>query len=150
MQEQQLTRAEAAAIIRNFVAGDSGAWDWDDFLSIEIIDPEIALVRERCNAVQTEYPSHEGYCNDQGRAELLRLAEVLHPANAQNTPVESSSVNGWASYDSRLRRNQGIWITYLQRRLIIIGFCITIPFALFGAYALYWVLVLHHMFIVGW
>lgn len=150
MQEQELTRAEAADIIRNFVAGRGGAWDWNDFLCIEIINPEIALVRERCNAVQTEYPSHEGYCNDQGRAELLRLAETLHPANARDESVESASVNGWASYDSRLRRNQGIWITHRQRRIILIVFCITIPFALFGAYALYWVLVLHHMFIVGW
>ena len=70
-----LTAAEVAQEIRTFLAG-SGPSEWDDFLSVRIKDPYLDAIRRRCISVHDEYPAVErGYCNEEGRTVLAKLAE---------------------------------------------------------------------------
>jgi len=39
------TRDEVADYIENFLNGNGGPWDWDDFTSVRIDDPELDQVR---------------------------------------------------------------------------------------------------------
>ena len=52
------TRAEVADIIEQFVDGTGGRWDWDDFTSTKIADPELDAIRVRCIEL------HDGNCRD--------------------------------------------------------------------------------------
>jgi hypothetical protein len=63
-----MTAEEVAATIENFVEGRGGPWDWDDFVSFEIVDPQLDAIRERCNRLSEEFPAGErgGYCGPEG------------------------------------------------------------------------------------
>jgi len=70
------TKAEVADIIERFLDGGSGRWDWDDFLSIPIGDPELDEVRQRCDATRDE--AYRGqWCGHAGYAELRRIIAEL-------------------------------------------------------------------------
>ena len=73
------TAEEVALIIEQFLDGRCGDWDWDDFLSIGIQEPELETVRRRCSAVWEEYPSGKPgeYCNADGLAVLRQIAQEL-------------------------------------------------------------------------
>jgi hypothetical protein len=75
----RLSKTEVRQYIEDFVRGSGGRWDWDDFISVPIDDPELESVRVRCVQIAGEYPptSGEGYCSSEGMAELVRLAESL-------------------------------------------------------------------------
>ena len=71
------TRAEVAIIIEQFLNGTGGPWDWDDFTSIRIDDPELDAIRRRCGELYDE-PNHPGqYCGPDGVAEMRRMIEHL-------------------------------------------------------------------------
>lgn len=57
-----------AAIIRAFLDGTGGQWDWDDFTSCALSDPDLDDIRVRAGAV--ELPAGKEEC-----AALKRLAE---------------------------------------------------------------------------
>jgi hypothetical protein len=61
---------EVADYLRNFVNGQGGEWDWDDFTSVPIADAQLESVRLRAEAVDVPL-------TEQG-ATILRelLAEV--------------------------------------------------------------------------
>ncbi|QGP78041.1 hypothetical protein [Sphingobium sp. CAP-1] len=40
------TPAEVEGYLRDFLDGTGGAWDWDDFTSIGITDPDLDYIRE--------------------------------------------------------------------------------------------------------
>ncbi len=40
------TAGEVEVYLRDFLDGIGGAWDWDDFTSIEITDPQLDAIRE--------------------------------------------------------------------------------------------------------
>ena len=69
------TPIEVAEIIRRFLSG--GSWDWDDYTSIRIKGRNLDAIRLRCVAIHDEYPPDDrgAYCNEEGRAELARLAD---------------------------------------------------------------------------
>ena len=70
------TKAEVADIIERFLEGNGGQWDWDDFLSIPIADPQLDGVRQRCDATRDEaYPNQ--WCGPAGFAELRRIVAAL-------------------------------------------------------------------------
>lgn len=64
------TAGEVEAYLRDFLDGTGGAWDWDDFTSIEITDPELDAIREA--AAWVELPLTEG-----GRATLNDLLQQV-------------------------------------------------------------------------
>lgn len=63
------TKAEVADIIERFLDDGGGRWDWDDFLSIPITDPERDDVRQKCAATCDDADRHQ-WCGPAGFAEL--------------------------------------------------------------------------------
>jgi hypothetical protein len=59
--------------IENFLDGQGGPWDWDDFVSFAITDPVLDEIRERCNRLSEEFPAaeHGHYCGP-GGLEVMR------------------------------------------------------------------------------
>ena len=80
--EQKWTKAEVADLIERFVDGRTGPYDWDDFESVPITNPDLDAVRIECLEIHHKYPPGEagGYCNEAGRAELRRIAAQLREA----------------------------------------------------------------------
>jgi hypothetical protein len=78
-----MTQEEVATTIENFLNGVGGRWDWDDFICFQITDPQLDEIRERCNALSTEFPATERghYCGPDG-FEVMRgfIRELREPA----------------------------------------------------------------------
>ena len=65
---------EVAKIIRDFISGEGDYWDWDDFETFKIADPELERIRqEACRAG----PPHSN---------LTRLAQLAAQAEAHSKP----------------------------------------------------------------
>jgi hypothetical protein len=62
-----------ADTIERFVDGICSRWDWDDFCSAPIIDPQLEAIRLRCAGLPQEFPSAQKghYCAEAG-IEVLR------------------------------------------------------------------------------
>lgn len=58
-QSEKRTAAEVATYLRRFVEGGGGDWDWDDFTSVQIDDPQLEDIRRRALAVELP-PTDEG------------------------------------------------------------------------------------------
>jgi hypothetical protein len=69
------SKAEVADIIERFLNGGGGTWEWDDFISLRIEDPELDAIRARCN--ETYEDGHRGWCGPNGIAELTRIMQSL-------------------------------------------------------------------------
>ena len=73
------TREEVARILENFIARKDGAWDWDDFIFLQIEDPELDQIRLRCHRLDHDFPPDAPgqFCNAQG-IEVIRnfMAEL--------------------------------------------------------------------------
>jgi hypothetical protein len=65
------TRAEVADYIEAFLSGSGARWDWDDFCSIRIADPELDAIRVRCVDLRDEDPCPNQYCGAAG-LEVMR------------------------------------------------------------------------------
>ena len=68
-----LSRGEVADIIEAFLDGTGGDWDWDDFISFPLADPELDSIRIRCDRLSADFPptAPGHYTNDAG-LEVLR------------------------------------------------------------------------------
>ena len=68
-----LTKEEVVNIIEDFINDRGGQWDWDDFISIKLRDPELERIRLICVELPDKYPptGKRQYCNLQGM-ELLK------------------------------------------------------------------------------
>lgn len=74
-----MRKDELANLIEAFLTGQSGNWDWDDFVSVRQPDPETEEIRRRCANLPLEFPPrHEGeYCNEEGMAILKGYISTL-------------------------------------------------------------------------
>lgn len=63
-----LTRTEVADLMERFLSGNIGTWEWDDFISLPINDPELEKVRMRCATLDNEFPATQRghYCGPEG------------------------------------------------------------------------------------
>lgn len=61
-----LTPRDVETYLDDFLAGEGGEWDWDDFTSIPITDPALELIRKQASSVELPL-------TDQGEATLRRL-----------------------------------------------------------------------------
>lgn len=87
----RLTKAEVANIIEHFVDGTGGGWDWDDFTSVRIEDPELDAIRQRCcdlqaptvpaNVIGLRSPKVNTYCGPEGFDEMRRMVTVLRSSD---------------------------------------------------------------------
>ena len=75
-----LSPREVATYLRNFLTGQGGEWDWDDFTSIRIKDPFLEDIRMRCASLPDKFPPTKPgyYCSDEGLIELQRLLDSIH------------------------------------------------------------------------
>ena len=62
----ELSAAEVASYLRDFIENRSRSWDWDDFTSIPISDPQLERIRLRAAAVNSP-------ATDEGLAVLRAL-----------------------------------------------------------------------------
>jgi hypothetical protein len=77
-----LTREEVAATIERFLDGGDDPYEWDDFTSGPITDPELRALRDRCVKIGRDFRarhSHE-WCSDEGRTALRALAQEIRKA----------------------------------------------------------------------
>jgi hypothetical protein len=79
-----MTAEDVATTIEDFVEGRGDPWDWDDFVSFEIVDPRLDAIRERCNMLSDEFPAGErgGYCGPEGIAVMRELVRDLRERSA--------------------------------------------------------------------
>jgi hypothetical protein len=68
MKSQQQMAAYAARTIRTFLDETCGPYDWDDFTSFSLSDPEVNSIRLRASSVDLPVDA-------EGERELLALAE---------------------------------------------------------------------------
>jgi hypothetical protein len=71
------TRAEVADIIEGFLSGAGVRWDWDDFCSVRIADPELEAVRLKCVSLLKEDPHPYQYCGAKGLDVMRGLVTSL-------------------------------------------------------------------------
>jgi hypothetical protein len=73
------SRGEVAGIIEQFLDGAGAKWDWDDFCSIEIDDPELDHIRVQCSTVSSTFPPTEKghFCSSPGYDYLRGIARDL-------------------------------------------------------------------------
>jgi len=74
-----MTSEEVAKTIEAFVNGTGRQWDWDDFTSIRLKDPELEKIRQRCVSIPDEFPpsTRSEYCNASGLQVMRDLAQSL-------------------------------------------------------------------------
>jgi hypothetical protein len=78
--EMKLSRREAADAIAQFLAGEGGAWAWDDFTSIPIHDRELDAISWFCgllSEIYTPAPGEKEFCSEAGKDVLRRIETYL-------------------------------------------------------------------------
>lgn len=70
---------EIADIIERFINGRGSSWEWDDFISVPIKDPELDKIREHCSRLPNEFPpSKKGeYISEEGLEVLKQYVKQL-------------------------------------------------------------------------
>ena len=70
-----LSKADVAKYLEDFVNNEGGDWDWDDFTSIPIADPELDKVRQFCEEARTRWsvPEGQGWCSAEGMEEIRKI-----------------------------------------------------------------------------
>ena len=72
----KLTPHDVAKALRDFIESTGRDWDWDDFTSLRIRDPQLDSIRRR--AAQIDLPA--------GAEEIAALRELLAEAEALSSP----------------------------------------------------------------
>lgn len=73
------SRGEMADTIERFVQGICSRWDWDDFCTAPIIDPQLDTIRLRCVDLPEEFPATQKghYCSEAGFEALREMVSEL-------------------------------------------------------------------------
>jgi hypothetical protein len=73
------SRRKVKTLILAFVDGTSGAWDWDNFMTAHLDDPELTALQSFASDLPTQFPPDEPghYASAAGRKELRLAAERL-------------------------------------------------------------------------
>jgi hypothetical protein len=79
MRKTERSRGEVADIIERFVNGTGGKWDWDDFISWPIADPQLDAIRARCAGLSQEFQTTQKghYCSEAGVEVLRQMVKEL-------------------------------------------------------------------------
>ena len=80
-----LTREDVANEIDKFLKAEGGHFDWDDFCTFRIVNPELDRIRQRCANLDEEFPpgsTGPRYCNEQGIEVLKGYLEDLRRPTA--------------------------------------------------------------------
>jgi len=73
------SRSEIAETITDFLENRGGEYDWDDFTTYPLKDPELEKIRKDCYEVCVRYPSRSKtkWCSDEGVQELRRIRDQV-------------------------------------------------------------------------
>ena len=79
MSIRRRSRTEVADEIERFLNGTCGPWDWDEFTSFPIEDPELDAIRKQLAHLPVDYPPSEPghYASDEGKQVALEIVERL-------------------------------------------------------------------------
>lgn len=68
MKKVGMSRGEVADTIERFVEGIYRKWEWDDFCSFPIVDPQLDSIRARCVSLPEQFPPVQKghYCSEAG------------------------------------------------------------------------------------
>jgi hypothetical protein len=74
-----ISPAEVRATLERFVAGSSSGYEWDDFISLPIRDQRLEAIRQRCAALDQEFPPEQRgqYCGAGGIEVIRRFIQEL-------------------------------------------------------------------------
>lgn len=73
--KQRNNAAYVATTIREFLAGRGGEWDWDEFTSCSLRDPQLDSIRQRARAVELPVGDDERLSLEGLAEEAERLAQ---------------------------------------------------------------------------
>ena len=85
MTKMDRSREEIADIIERFLVGIGSQWEWDDFCSLPIRDPQLDSIRARCISLPQEHPPvKKGYYCSEAGIEILRqiIFELRRPGTS--------------------------------------------------------------------
>ena len=73
------SREDIAKTITEFIEGTGGEYDWDNFTTYPLKDPNLEKIRRDCDEVCVRFPprTKTEWCSDAGRDELLRIRDRL-------------------------------------------------------------------------
>ena len=79
MRKIGMSRAEMADMIERFVDGTCHQWEWDDFCAVEIVEPQLEILRMRCAGLSQEFPATQKghYCSEAGMDVLRHMMKEL-------------------------------------------------------------------------
>lgn len=84
----EMSKSEVAVFIEGFINHDDtrGPYDWDDFVSSPLADPELDRVRIICCELHDRYPPGEegGWCSEEGFEIMRNLVKELKQSNSDS------------------------------------------------------------------
>ncbi len=81
--KEKRTAEEVATYLREFIEDSDGAWDWDDFTSVPIADPQLEDIRSRAADVQLPVTDEGDVTLRMLLVEAEELAALAQCANAK-------------------------------------------------------------------
>lgn len=86
---------EAAAVIRSFLDGTGGPWDWDDFLSPTAVDEEVRAIQDECLQLRYDYPPVKPgtYCSEAGMLALQGILEKIERTESSSAVGEDMTTS---------------------------------------------------------
>ncbi len=74
-----MTREEVGKVIEQFLSSTGNEWDWDDFVSVRLEDPELEQIRRSSAVLPELYPPtvNSAYCDEQGLNTLRSILKSL-------------------------------------------------------------------------
>lgn len=72
-------RAQITSLVRRFIQGNVQPYEWDDFVSIPLKDPELEQIRIACVNLPKDYPpvDRRHYCSPAGLTKLESMLQRL-------------------------------------------------------------------------
>jgi hypothetical protein len=84
----KMNDSEVRAILKAFIYGGTGEWDWDDFISSPIKDAYLNAIRIICRDLPVRFPPEIGssaYCSEEGWNTLKVIEANLLPPSASTS-----------------------------------------------------------------
>lgn len=84
------SNTEGAALIRRFVEGNIGPYEWDDFETHIELNPEVDLAIRLCWFFAGRFPSTRAteYCAREADQYFLRVADALERGHLRNLDID--------------------------------------------------------------
>ena len=75
----RFTHEELADMLRRFVRGETGEWEFDDYTSVRW-PAELEPYRAEIVGLHDTHPATDGYCDAAGMARILEIADEIEDA----------------------------------------------------------------------